>query len=289
MHKDKIITSNWAYLIWFCFYFTLSVLFVWIFTKVVWIAFFITAFCYFISLLIAFSPIGEWMMRAQIGAKEIVTRQDIDYLYPIFYEVHYYAKWVNNNLSNSIKLYLIDDVSINAYAIGNNSIALTYGAVYGLSPDDLKGLIAHEIGHLSYFHTRAGILNVVGNGFFSLYIIIANGINGAFLGMAKMTEGNGCIAALFKGVCYLVAWTIKGLFYLVIATGNLLLSFNNRQNEFLADEFAFYMGYGQHLVHALYLVNRAFPDGQPGVFSKLYNSHPYMSERIARLEASIYR
>lgn len=240
------------------------------------------------NLLVAFSPVGEWIYRLQVGAKGIVTRQDIEYLYPLFEEVYESAKAIKPSLSNYINLYLIDDININAYAIGSSTIALTIGTVNGLSPDNLRGLLAHEFGHIAYGHTRAEILNSVGNGFFTLYTIIVSGIIGGLRGGARNVDGDGCIAILIKGVLYLVAGIIKALYYAVIAIGNILLSINSRQNEFLADDFAFAIGYGEQLAEALYLLNRAFPDGRPGIFSRLYQSHPDMTKRIQRLETLLY-
>ena len=41
------------------------------------------------------------------------------------------------------------------------------------SEDELKAVIAHEIGHILYGHTTALLLNIIGNGVFSVFVIVA--------------------------------------------------------------------------------------------------------------------
>lgn len=50
---------------------------------------------YFISLTIALSPIGEWILRLQTGCKKIKRKEYRDFIYPIFEEV--YAKAIEKN------------------------------------------------------------------------------------------------------------------------------------------------------------------------------------------------
>ena len=44
---------------------------------------------------------------------------------------------------------------VNAFAIGRNTIAVTMGAIETFSSDELKGIIAHEFGHLSNGDTNS--------------------------------------------------------------------------------------------------------------------------------------
>lgn len=78
------------------------------------------------------------------------------------------------------KLYLIDDHSPNAFATGRNphhaSVAATTGLIRMLSPEELEGVLAHELAHVVHRDTLisaiaatlAGALNSLAHWFFLL-------------------------------------------------------------------------------------------------------------------------
>ncbi len=64
------------------------------------------------------------------------------------------------------KIYIIEDDSLNAFATGRNpenaSIALTSGILKKLNPDELEGVIAHEMGHVGNRDIRLNLLIITG-------------------------------------------------------------------------------------------------------------------------------
>ena len=52
---------------------------------------------YLISLIIALSPIGEWVLRLQNGCRKMTRREDIERFEPIFREVYTKAKKANRS------------------------------------------------------------------------------------------------------------------------------------------------------------------------------------------------
>ena len=54
-------------------------------------------------------------------------------------------------LSRKIRLYIQEDMSVNAFVFGKKTLVLTRGSVALLSDDCLKGLMAHEFGHFAHY------------------------------------------------------------------------------------------------------------------------------------------
>jgi len=153
------------------------------------------------------------------------------------------------------------------------------------SEEELKGILAHEIAHIYYGHTKAILLNTLGNGIFSLFIVV-------FRFILRFIENfQQPIQQKTNGIIYFFLNLIRNLFELFIFCflfiGNVLLSGNNRACEYKADEFAFRMGYGDDLTQALYLLKRMSMGEDSSLVARMQASHPRTSTRIMRLETMI--
>jgi len=93
---------------------------------------------------IAISPIGEFILRFIYGAKPIKTNKDKERLLPLFNEVYDTIKEKSNYRNKHIKLYIDKSMTINAYAMGTRTIAITKGAIESLTDNQIKGMLAHE-------------------------------------------------------------------------------------------------------------------------------------------------
>lgn len=171
-NRGGFFKSNWAYLIWFALYFTIAVITIYTITGSEIGSFILSAVIYGICIGLALSPIGEIILRFTEGAKPIQTQQDKDYLLPIFEEVYQEAKKFSPNLNQDITLYVTDSMTVNAFAVGRKTIAVTRGAVNTFSSDELKGILSHELGHMANGDTKALLISLIGNGFFSLIIFV---------------------------------------------------------------------------------------------------------------------
>lgn len=67
-------------------------------------------------------------------------------------------------------------------------------------------------------------------------------------------------------------------------TGNIILSINNRENEYSADRFAFKIGYGEDLISALYLMQKMSLGEDMRLIQRMQASHPHIAKRIGKLE-----
>ena len=148
--------GNGAYVTWYLFYFFFFPLLIPI---------------NIITTIIAFTKGAEKLWRKVSGVRPLRLRSEKERLLPLFKEVYLGANEADPNLSKGIKLYIKEDMTINAFAFGKSTLVLTRGSLELLDDDCLKGFIAHEFGHFSHGDTKAILLATVSNFFMSNIII----------------------------------------------------------------------------------------------------------------------
>ena len=270
------IKSNIAYLIWVIVY----IVIVWVILGRTTEALIFTIVAYAVSIAIALSPVGEWLLCFLQGAKKIVTSQDRNYLYPIFDEVYEQVKERTPSISSNISLRVINAMYINAFACGRHTIAVSRGAMTTMTPDELKGVFAHEFGHLANGDTKALLIKVVGNMLFSLIVLILKGVLWGFRILLGIFTKNKAIDLVINGFQFLL--DIAVIVFMFI--GDLILSINSKISEYLADDYASMTGYNGELTQALYLLQKMSMGENMKLLDKIRSSHPDLEKRIARLE-----
>ena len=236
-------------------------------------------FVYLATIVIALSPIGEFIVRFQTGCKKIKDPEIMSRLEPLFYEK---AKMQEPLISDSVRLYMNDDESENAFATGRRTICVTRGLLN--MPDEvIKATLGHEFGHLAHKDTDRCLLVVLGNtaiaGICTLIELGALFFNIVASVMAAFTRNeNSFIVAMFGvfssvvmlGIvrCFTKLWTWIGI---------LLVMKTSRNNEYMADAFSCRLGYRDSLC----LLLQHFGDDHPkGLFASLASSHPENADRI---------
>ncbi|QJB56351.1 zinc metalloprotease HtpX [Pseudodesulfovibrio sp. zrk46] len=191
------------------------------------------------------------------------------------------------------RIFLIPQDSPNAFATGRNPenavVAVTRGIVNILSPDELKGVLAHELGHIA---NRDILIQTVAAVLAGAIVFIANMLQWtAIFGFGNDDEeGGNPIAALAMA------------FLAPIAAGLIQMAIS-RSREYLADDTgARLAGNPLHLAGALGKLDSASKqvpmEGSPATenmfivapFSgkraaSLFATHPPIEDRIARLRA----
>ena len=244
-------------------------------------AFLYTMIAYAASIGIALSPIGEAILRLLEELRRPETREEIEYLNDVFGEVYGKAKLQNSRLSENIEVFIIDRMYVNAFAIGRKTVAVTRGALETFSREELKGVLAHELGHISHGDTIGLLLNVVGNGIFSVLIIFARLILFIVQLVISTIEENFVFCIVFQFFRFMLE-----VFVLVfILIGEIILAINSRNNEYNADRFAGEMGYTEELCSALYLLQKISLPSKTPIIERFRASHPNTANRIERLEA----
>ena len=273
----KYILGNYLYILWFMVNFWVCfALFgggIVLFTLLVLI--------YAATITTALSSIGELLIRLFESTRPVLTKREREYLIPTFDDVYEAVKARNPKID--VTLYIQDIMTVNACAIGKHTIAVTKGAIETFSESELKGILAHEFGHIAKGHTTAALLNTVGNGIFSVFIAILKiymlGIDIAI----TILERSGILRFIF--IVLRAIFDILLMMFLFM--GQTILSANSRQNEFEADRFAYENGYGTELTEALYLLQKMSMSEKMTIMQRLAASHPILAYRINKIETLI--
>jgi len=280
MRAIKFLESNYLYVIWFLIYFTLA----WLLLGARLESFIIVSIVYTVSITIALCPLGEIILRLVEGCREPSTEQERNYLLPLFEEVYEYAKELTPRLSKNIKIYIIDAMYVNAYAMGRETIAVTRGAMETFTPDELKGIIAHELGHTTYGHTKALLLIVVGNFFFSVLVLALRFILYLIQFVSGIVAHFNVVGIAFAIMAFITRIVTNTSIFVFVHLSQIILALNSRSNEIQADTFAYEIGYGKELISGMYLLQKTSMSADVGFFEKMKASHPHIADRIANLE-----
>jgi heat shock protein HtpX len=195
------------------------------------------------------------------------------------------------------RVYIIPQDTPNAFATGRNpehaAVAVTQGILRILKPEELEGVLAHELAHVRNRDILISSVAAVIAGAISYLATMAQW--GAFLGMGRSDDdegggGGNMISVLFMAI---VAPIAAMLIQMAIS----------RSREYAADATgAKIVGAGRPLANALvkleeynkqipmqvnpaqaqmYIVNPLSAEG----FTRLFSTHPPIQERVARLMA----
>jgi heat shock protein HtpX len=192
------------------------------------------------------------------------------------------------------RVYIIPDDSPNAFATGRNpehaAVAATAGIMRLLTPTELKGVLAHEIGHV---RNRDILISTIAATMAGAIMILADIARfGALFGLGGRDddEGGGILGILVMSI---IAPIAAMLIQMAIS----------RSREYLADETGAHLAHNpESLARALEKlskgVQRAPMDASPSTahmfivnpltgssLMNLFSTHPPIEERVARLRA----
>ncbi len=241
---------------------------------------------YALSLVIALSPIGEWILRLQTGCKDIKDQAILDRLQPLFDEVFAKAKALNPELPDKVKFFMSEDNAPNAFATGRKTVCVTRGLL-DYSDEHIKGVLAHEFGHLAHKDTDIILVVSVGNlivtAIFVVVRVLYNISTGiaAFISSLASESWGGIFAGLFTLAGKLTDIILVLMMRLWTQIGVWLCMASSRKNEFLADAYADNCGYGYQLSEVL--ESFGTERSKNGLFASLSSSHPENADRVAKL------
>ena len=197
------------------------------------------------------------------------------------------------------KVYIIDDMAINAFATGRDpkhaSITVTKGAVEKLNRQELEGVVAHEMSHIKNYDIRTMLLAAVMVGIIALLSDFM--IRSFFWGRGSRDEREGGSIQLIAIVIGLVMAILTPLI------ANLIKLAISRKREYLADASgALLTRYPKGLADALRKIAKdqeqlkvatnatahlyiSNPFKKKGFFVNLFSTHPPVEDRIKALEA----
>ncbi|WP_067141898.1 M48 family metalloprotease [Oceanivirga salmonicida] len=230
---------------------------------------------YLIFSALSLSPVGEFYLRFKTGAKKLSSKEE-ERLIPLFNEVYSKVLEKNKNISKNIKLFISRaDLSPNAFATGRNTICVTKGLL-NLTDEDIKGVFAHEFGHLVNKDTDLLSIILIGNLIVNIYIVIVRIIIiiiSIFIGDEESSFLVLLLTTLFLNLIIYISGKISLW----------LISYSGRQQEYDADKFAHEIGFGDELYYALKTLEAYSGEVTKGVFAMLEASHPNTEYRLKKL------
>jgi Zn-dependent protease with chaperone function len=193
-----------------------------------------------------------------------------------------------------VRIWIDESGELNAYATGYHTIIISKGLLTALSPVELRGVLAHELGHLLSGDTivataflTAGLLpkavfGVCRAGVFILRsaLVRVNIIAGVMilLVLGLLLDRAHLLKAVVPVLLFVLLFTVLNRVFKFFA---LLLG---RLAEYRQDAFAFRLGYGDGLRRAL---ERLAASGEVPVsryYIVMHSTHPVIFNRIRRLE-----
>lgn len=199
------------------------------------------------------------------------------------------------------KVYIIPSDSPNAFATGRNpqnaAVAATAGIMRILSPEELEGVMAHELAHVQ---NRDTLISTLAATFAGAISMLGNMLQwAAIFGAGRSDEEGEGAGGLVGGIALAIIAPIAAM---------LIQMAVSRSREFLADERgARICGRPLALAGALAKLQQAaqfmpMQEAKPATahlfivnplsgssLAKLFSTHPPMDERISRLQAMAHR
>ncbi|MCL2372742.1 MAG: M48 family metalloprotease [Defluviitaleaceae bacterium] len=276
----RFLASNYLYIAWFFVYFMLA----WGLLGGGEAGFMLVLVVYSVSITIALSPIGEILLRLLENCREPQTEVERDYLLPLFEEAYESAKELVPSINQGIKIYIMDAMYVNAFAIGRRTIAVTRGALETFTEDELKGILAHELGHMNYGHTKALLLSLIGNLFFSVIIWFFRLVLNILQIATNIFAHISVIALGFAFFTFIIRIIVEASTFVFVNLSQIILALNSRTNETQADKFAHDIGYGKELISSMYLLQKISMNKKMRLADRAKASHPHLAYRISKLE-----
>lgn len=240
---------------------------------------------YLVSLAIALSPLGEWIVRKQTKCHEIVDDNTRNFIEPLFREILTKARQVNPEIPDDVELYMNESEDVNAFATGRKTVCVTQGMLRQ-NPEMIKATLGHEMGHLAHHDTDLILVVTVGNMIVNAFFVMVR-IGGRIfktisllVALFSRNEDNVAAALMMHISAIVTDFILVKLMSLWTKLGTMLVMKSSRSQEYEADEFSFNLGYGEALCGLL----DTFPAAHDkGLFANLMSSHPDKNERIKRL------
>jgi Zn-dependent protease with chaperone function/archaellum component FlaF (FlaF/FlaG flagellin family) len=236
---------------------------------------------------IGFTPLATPFISFFMGGRNAIGRET-NRLNPIISDVLVRCndKFNTTYKLEQIKLKMVDNKTLNAYALGHNVLGVNQGTLDILNDDELSAILAHEVAHLYYRDSSFSISLIFASFMVRVIMAILTVITIISTAIGSVANPKSESGAVVK-VLMFVPLIIFCYFYALNWIGNKLFIYLNmkisRKAEYRADAFASSLGYKDSLVSALEKIH-ASEVVDDSFFGKLNASHPATMLRIGAIE-----
>ncbi|MGN1060713.1 MAG: M48 family metalloprotease [Candidatus Coproplasma sp.] len=235
-----------------------------------------------VIILISLSPIGEFFWRIRNRVFNSAPDEFAEYwqnVNAVFEEVKNTAIQCGHKISDKLKLYYTPTNDLNAFALGHRTVVITH-ATMCINPDYIKGVLAHEMGHIVNADSDLKLGINVSNGILTIFLTVVSFISNFIIGALTGAQ-NGFMNVIGLILNFLFNILIIGLFNVWNYIGVLCVNCTSRKSEYKADGFAKELGYGEQLTAFLYALDGNAP--KTSIFNLMYQTHPDTPDRIRAL------
>lgn len=234
-----------------------------------------------ILIALSFTPIGEAYIRLVNGVKKVDDKRDIESyntLIEAFTEVYSRSLEESPSLNRNIKIFINNDDNPNAFACGSSTVCVSSSSLEFFSEDEIKGIIAHELGHLNNWDTKILLMALSSNIVISVILFCFNFF---FLIGEAVLSSMGSNNSFISKIIMHIKNTLLSIVKFVMTS---ITSLSSRTSERLADRFSYDIGYGEELKNGLEKLKILSPSKTMTITEALHSTHPQIDERIGHLE-----
>ena len=235
---------------------------------------------YLLLFLLSISRIGETVLRIFCGGRRIQRADWQNKIDIVTTDVVGRAQSQDNKFPERINFYYINDPIPSTLAIGRHTICITSGLLE-MSINDIKGCVAHELGHISSYDSSVTQIANVGNFFVFLLGLLFQSFYWFNNWTSRFTRRG--VGSLLRNVLSFLPVMLIGA---VIGITRIILNIGNRAKEYQADLYAVELGYGNELRNALLAIDFESQSGRRTLWRMLAAEHPSVHDRIGRIDAN---
>ncbi len=232
---------------------------------------------------------GDRKLRKELGLipwhqlPELGLGYEANKIEDAFNEVYKKAKERSPQIAD-VELFLYPDESINAFAVGKRTVAVTQGMI-NMPADQIKAILAHEFGHLAHKDTEILLIPQAGNFIITIVVKVISFflkiIGGMFDICGALCSHDDSSFGFFRTVGKVERFINERVLGWWMSLGTIMCTKNNKSNEFAADRYSCKLGYGESLKRAFLTMET----GQElhGYFATLFSTHPATPERVMEI------
>lgn len=233
----------------------------------------------------------HWCLRILLDIRNAVDRE-LSYISPLLEEVISNSNKFNNTnyKLKDIKITIKDQKHINTSALGKNTIILTSGVLDALSAEELKAVLALELGHL-YNRDSLLLLLILFSGlptrfFILLHAIYIKFISNGFLNMTLNFVGGNVVIAIIRVFIFALSLPLVILEILGRWCFHICILYLSKRYKYRADKFAADAGYREGLISVLTKIN-AMQETDNSLLGIIFASNPAPMKRINALDRGV--